>query len=701
LDRGPLQSIDTKMPTATEDTILHWNCARGIFNKKHVIEKYITNHQPIVFFISESDVTDNHYLNTLNISGYIIEIAQTFETRKKGRVLAYVKKNSGLVRKTSLESPYENLIVLENSSTIIVGLYSGFKVYEGETVISNFRRLIDHLEDIASTTEKRIIIGGDFNACPKKNDEKSKLLNLWSASTGMVQMVKDSTRERLVSDVLQISMIDLVYANDPEVISVQCLTTEESDHKIVCVKVKANKAVVINQKKVVVDWRKYTNDRFNSVLSEKCNFITCSELPGVLNREITCAITAAMNELIPLRTIRLRRTSDLDSPRVAALKKKRDRMLKKAKRSGSVDQLKTVRDLNIEIKWLVKNEKKNFIKNKLKNSSTAGFWHSVNSLLGRNNNDGEFPIKENEIRLPPEDVPDRFADFFVSKVKKLLEESDIEDLTVDGEYVPIEPFTAEEIDKALETFKPKKSSGPDDIPMMLLKDSKVTLVPWFKKLFNLIADKNIIPSEWKVARLKPIYKKGDRSSVTNYRPVSNLNSISKIFERCLLNRLPSGIDGINQHGFRANHSTTTACMELQTTISSLLDQKRPCVTYSVDLSSAFDLILPGQFYHRALKTVDKSLARIIYNFISNRKGFVEIEGETSVFFDFPAGCPQGSTLGPRVFNIYCNELNDRLENSNTSVTTYADDTYVTVWSRSNTVEEVLFNTKEALTKHLA
>jgi len=206
------------------------------------------------------------------------------------------------------------------------------------------------------------------------------------------------------------------------------------------------------------------------------------------------------------------------------------------------------------------------------------------------------------------------------------------------------------------------------------------------------------PNAWKMARIKPIFKKGDKSNIQNYRPISNLNSISKIFERCILNRLPDSIDGPNQHGFRKEHSTTTAGLEIQSTLAGLIDKGRQCVIYSADLSAAFDVIRPEIFHKKAIKSIGVEMADLIFELITDRQGYVEVNGFPSTFFRFPAGCPQGSTLGPRVFNIYSSDLGECIINDHVWLTTYADDSYVIVsCDPGQNLSEV---TKETMSKHL-
>ncbi len=217
----------------------------------------------------------------------------------------------------------------------------------------------------------------------------------------------------------------------------------------------------------------------------------------------------------------------------------------------------------------------------------------------------------------------------------------------------------------------------------------------------MITEKGRIPETWKLARLKPIPKTSEKTRVENFRPISNLSSVSKLFERCLLNRITSSgidVDGSNQHGFKPNLSTTTAAVELQSQIASALDRGKKCMIYSMDLSAAFDLIRPGIFITKALQTFpDRGIIHLVHDFITNRKAYVDTGQGVSSVFKFSAGCPQGSTLGPKVFNIYCNDLLQAVKDYGFLVT-YADDSYVVV--EADNKEELITKTKTVMKKHL-
>ncbi len=544
-----------------------------------------------------------------------------------------------------------------------------------------------------------LLITGDFNADPKKTSYKSKSLDIFQTDYGLDQLCGVITRERVVQGILQQSTLDLVFVKDVSDPKVKAVKSEASDHYVVATSFKDTPKIKIKfQKKVVLDWRNFSAVALNKKLEEKLDeYDDGSSSTEVLNRNMENAISAAMNVAIPKRVVHLRRDSDIVSYKLEALKKKRDRLLKEARKTGCALILEKVKNLNLAVKKMVKSERDRIINNKLKNSSPTNFWSTVNGLLGRVM-DTTLEIRDEKgNKLSDEMSAEGFANFFRGKVMGLMEKNPIQDNTPVLSDDPVEPFSEEEIEKAVASFKPKKSCGPDEVPMLVIKECFVTLKPFIKKLFERIVLEDVVPAPWKVARIKPIFKKGDESQIVNYRPISNLNSISKIFERCVLNRVISyDTDGPNQHGFRSGHSTVTAAVELQDAICEALDKKKLCLVYSVDLSAAFDLIRPGLFYEKASKVMPPGLARIIFNFISDRRAYVEVGQSTSCSFKLPIGCPQGSTLGPKVFSIYCGDLNEEFEEG--FLVSFADDSYVLV--TADNIQDLKMKAERTLRKHL-
>jgi hypothetical protein len=295
-----MQSAAGRKPTQSlkGSNVIFWNCASGVFNKKPMIEKYIEQFKPEVFFISECELGPNHMIELLNVPGYSIELANTFKSREKGRIMAYVANDSGFSRMQSLEHPLNDIIVLRKGNCSIIGLYAGFKTYDDETILSNFDRLLANVSSVSSKYRK-IIVGGDFNAdFSRENCPKKKSLELWQVKNAFDHLnFSKSTRLRLVAGVLQQSTIDHVFVKDMNVRDKQIIDTEVSDHALLIATFELfKKTDISNKKHVITDWRKFNGERLCAIVNEKIHdFPQTSSSPDVLNRELTSLLTVAMN----------------------------------------------------------------------------------------------------------------------------------------------------------------------------------------------------------------------------------------------------------------------------------------------------------------------------------------------------------------------------------------------------------------------
>ena len=220
----------------------------------------------------------------------------------------------------------------------------------------------------------------------------------------------------------------------------------------------------------------------------------------------------------------------------------------------------------------------------------------------------------------------------------------------------------EAINKIIYNLPPKSSSVCDGISTKLLKVIAPVIIKPLTLLINQVLNTGTFPDKLKIAKVIPIFKKGDPSLFENYRPISLLPAISKVLEKIIALQLSSYFEKNkllfdNQYGFRPKHSTEHAALELIDRITNKMDTNEIPLNIFLDLSKAFDTIdhsiLLNKLKYYGLKGPTLNLFQ---SYLSNRKQYTEIEDTTSTILHIQVGVPQGSILGPILFIIYVNDL---------------------------------------------
>ena len=159
----------------------------------------------------------------------------------------------------------------------------------------------------------------------------------------------------------------------------------------------------------------------------------------------------------------------------------------------------------------------------------------------------------------------------------------------------LQPVTQDEVINTIKTFKNKTSKDCDDVDMSIVKRLSTSVAKPLTHIFNLSFSSGVFPEKMKIAKILPLFKSGNKSLYTNYRPVSLLPQFSKILERLYYNRLKHFIENNNiisdsQYGFRNNRSTSLALMDLIEQITDNLDNKTETIGIFIDLKKAFDTV---------------------------------------------------------------------------------------------------------------
>jgi hypothetical protein len=239
----------------------------------------------------------------------------------------------------------------------------------------------------------------------------------------------------------------------------------------------------------------------------------------------------------------------------------------------------------------------------------------------------------------------------------------------------------------IQQLKNSNSSGYDDISNNVLK-SCVSVIPGLlAELFNTSFETGLFPDVYKLSKVIPLYKKGDKQCVDNYRAISLLPTISKVLEHLMYSRLTDFLQDHDllhpqQYGFRRGKSTTSATFNFLQTVQQLRDQKYQVMAIFLDLSKAFDSINHDILLSKMLKYGVRGVAHSWFSsYLSNRQQFVSLSsGEKSNTLNVSCGVPQGSILGPLLFLLYINDLPHHINNCH--VILYADDTTLVVADRT-------------------
>ena len=552
-----------------------------------------------------------------------------------------------------------------------------------------FDEFSDYLESIILSSEP-LLITGDFNIHVNVvgDPHKLKLLELLE-TMGLQQHVITPTHESG-------NTLDLIITRQCEDLVKETPQSDYhiSDHWSVICRLNLDKPRIT---KKTVTFRRIKDIDLRALSDEISSSDLCTNTPDTLSDLVTCynsTLASSLDRHAPLitKTIPARPLVPWFNDDIKEARKQRRKAERRWRRTGLEADLRVYKATKNNTNSLMNEARKVFFKGFIEDNSTdqKKLFSATKRLLGREN-EIEYP-KFNDRAV----LADKFSDYFVQKIDIIQTKLDNMASTapphIASENVPDVPSISQftllsesDVQKLIEAT-PKKSCMLDPIPTPLVIGCIDILLPVITKIINISLKTGQFADQWKCALVHPLLKKPGLDLVLkNYRPVSNLQYISKLTEKAVFQQT-NGHMVINslypelQSSYRQHHSTETALLKVMNDVLLNMNSQQVTLMVLLDLSSAFDTVNHNILLERLDKDIGMRGVTLDWfrSYLSNRCQQVCANGSLSKQYHLNCGVPQGSCLGPLLFSMYTSTLFKVIERHLPKAHCYADDTQLYV-----------------------
>ena len=675
-------TIFNSLNTSHNLSFVHYN-VQSILSKLEILHAELIDFDVLAF--SETWLNASTETDDLLLESYSTPVRKDRIGDSHGGLILYIKNGIYFKRRDDLEIRGIESLWIEisnNRKHVLFGLF----YRPPNSNRDYFSNIEDSIALALDTGITDIIITGDFNY-NLLNPVSSRKIDSLCTEFSLFQSINQSTHftenSSSLIDILMVSNKDYLILSgvgDP------FLNQQIRYHCPIYGIFKVSKPKNKSFQRHIWDYAKgnYNLLRNNALLVD-WNFLYDPDI-DIYSDKINNAILSIANEAIPNRSITINRS---DPPWITSCIKRhirrRKRAYRKAKTTGYDSDWIKFKKLRNNVVSLIRNSKRSFydkIAEKLRseNLSNKSWWSTLKTFISPNVKSAVPSLQFNDvIYSDDQDKANILNSYFQSQT--ILDDKDA--------ILPILPssvlvsqlqsiiLTPLEVESILKTLPIGKASGPDGMSNRILCELAYELSTPLCSLFNESLHTGRLPTSYKEANVCPVPKKGDLSNVSNFRPISLLNSISKVFERLVFKHLYNHLHENNllsslQSGFIPGDSTVNQLTFLYNTFCQALDAGKEVRAVFCDISKAFDRVWhTGLLAKLRAAGVTGEVLAWFSNYLSNRKQRVILPGAVSDWTYIKAGVPQGSILGPLLFLIY---INDIVHDIGSNIRLFADDT---------------------------
>ena len=592
-------------------------------------------------------------------------ITKQREHSKGGGTIIFVRET---IKFEVINSPY-NEGILETSAIKLDNQLVITCLYRPPS--GNKQQCIDELVTwIESLNHSKLIIAGDWNLNILNNSDKLYFDNLCN-STNLKTKIKSITRlasgtciDNVVTDLDGSFRVSNICIADHQGISfeVKIETIVKNKTKYTYREMKeCNWLLFKNEIKRIQTRGRENNEKWNNLLSD---------------------IKICVNMCFPEKN-RTKEYKFTMSQGLLKSKHRKNKLLKQYKQ-GIIDKSVYIK-YNKTYRKLIEKEKENSFKERLEDagSDSKKKWKVLKKelKLQQTNDTIESINYADEVHTDPQIIANSFKSHFETCAKNLAENlpaaGDCEILIDQCEDFNFTTVSLKEIEKLIQGLQPKSSSGFDNLSNRMLKKERITFSRLLLPLINESLTLGNFPEALKIAKVIPIHKKGDKRNLNNYRPISLLPVLSKVFEKVLNNQLNARLEGMNivddnQYGFRSGHGTDDAITKFVDEIEKELTKNKHVCSIYIDVSKAFDSCDHSIMLKKLQKIgLTGTSLKIMESYLKDRTQEVWVGKQCGGRFKINIGVGQGTVLGPTLFKIY---IIDMYRSTNLFNMRFADDT---------------------------